>query len=192
MREKVAWIISLVFGPPVTTPLLLFLALFKEKLPLELFIINLLLIVLVDIIFPSVVFVLSLKEKWISDWEVTRLKERFHFFILLVFLGFMGASFFYFLGSYLLFNLHLILVTSFFLATIISFFWKISIHMLVDATLISLLANLFPALHFLYFFLPLIAWSRYVRHKHTPGQLLAGFLLAQGVVWGGFKVLGYL
>lgn len=189
MKEKIAFLISLVFGPPVTTPLLFFLALFREELSSEQMATNLFLVVLVDLFFPWLVLIFFLKKKWISDWEVSRLGERFVFFMMIVLFGLIGASSFYFWGSQLLFKLHLILITAFLAATVISLFWKISIHLLVDTALISLLAGLFPNLHFLYLFLPVIAWSRFVRHKHTPGQLLGGFLLAIAVVLAGMNFL---
>ena len=188
MKEKLAKIISSVFDPRITVPLLFLSIIFKGNLISKQIEINLFLVLLIDIIFPNVVWYLFFKEGLVSSWEIDKLKERFGFMFTVSVLGLGGISLFYFFGSRLIFKFHLILLTAFFLATIVSKKFKISIHTLVDTTVFFLL--IFLSLRFwpIIFLLPFIAWSRYVRHKHTPTQLLGGFLLGLTVVFLGVNL----
>jgi len=60
----------------------------------------------------------------------------------------------------------------------ISFFWKISLHMIGASSTISYLAVLIGPIALAALpLIPLLAWSRLVLKRHTPGQLFAGTLL---------------
>ena len=74
--------------------------------------------------------------------------------------------------------------------TVITLYWKISIHAcgcVGPSIAMTLQFGPIGALYFL--FLPFTAWSRYVKRKHTPAQLVCGALL--GAVLSGvlFTVL---
>jgi membrane-associated phospholipid phosphatase len=59
----------------------------------------------------------------------------------------------------------------------ISNFWKISLHMVSVGGFASLLVYVFgPGVWWLFLGLPLVAWARLYRRKHTPAQLFAGAL----------------
>lgn len=62
--------------------------------------------------------------------------------------------------------------------TLITLRWKISIHAcgcVGPSIALTIQFGLVGALYFL--FLPFTAWSRYVKRKHTPAQLVCGALL---------------
>lgn len=190
MKEKAAGVISFVFDPSVTFPLLLIVLISKTNLSSDQIRLTLPLILLIDIVLPGIVWFFSLKRQWVSDWEITKRAQRPNVYLTFSFFFFLGAAASFFFGNKLLGILHLIFTTAFFLATLITFFWKISIHMVVDTTVVTILNFLFPNFWFLYLLLPIIAWSRFVRHKHTPGQLLGGFLLGLAVVFFLVAFLG--
>lgn len=185
MKEKAAAAISFVFDPSVTFPLLLIVLISKTNLSSDQIRLTLPLILLTDIVLPGIVWFFSLKRQWVSDWEITKRAQRPNVYLTFSFFFFLGTGASFLFGNKLLGILHLIFTVAFFLATLITLFWKISIHMVVDTTVVTILNFLFPSFWFFYLLLPIIAWSRFVRHKHTPGQLLSGFLLGLAVVFSG-------
>ena len=69
----------------------------------------------------------------------------------------------------------------------ISNFWKISLHMVGVSGFATLLTYVFgPAAAWTFLSLPLVAWARLYRRKHTPAQLVAG------AVGGALITLGVL
>ncbi len=192
MKEKMAALITFVFDPTVTLPLFLIILIFKTGLiPAQIKVV-LPLILLTSIFLPGLIWFFSLRKRWISDWEMTKRKERFNLYSILCVFWFLGVLVAYVFGNALLTNLYLIFALAFFAATIVTWFWKVSLHMLIDTTIVSILEFIFSGFWYLYLLLPVIAWSRYVRHKHTPAQLLGGFSLAILVVFSGFKILGLI
>lgn len=60
---------------------------------------------------------------------------------------------------------------------LISTRWKISIHATGVMGPAMALSYVYPPWGYLmYLLIPITAWSRYVRHKHTPAQLIGGFV----------------
>ncbi len=192
MKEKIAALVTFVFDPTVTLPLFLSVLIFKTGLTPAQIKVILPLVLLTCIILPGLLWFFSLKERWISDWEMTKRRERFNLYSIFCVFWFLGVLIAYVFGTGLLTNLYLIFALAFFAATMVTWFWKISLHMLIDTTIISILEFIFGGFWYLYFLLPIIAWSRYVRHKHTPAQLLGGFSLAMAIVYGSFIFFGYL
>lgn len=65
----------------------------------------------------------------------------------------------------------------------ISFFWKISLHMIGASSTISYLAVLIgPVALFTLPLIPVLAWSRLVLKRHTPGQLFFGTVLPPVII----------
>ncbi len=189
MKKKMAAFVSFLFNPSFTFPLLLLLVILKAHLTPDQEKLVLPLIFFLDLVIPAFLWTIFRKKDWISDWEMTKRLERINFYLILSALFFLGTMVVYFFGNSLAGHLYLIFSLAFFLATLITVFWKISIHMLVDTLFVNILNFLFPGFWFFYLFLPPIAWSRYVRHKHTPAQLLGGFLLSFLVFWAGWFFL---
>ena len=126
-----------------------------------------------------------------KDMDVERREDRFQPLVL----GTLG----YVLGAILLYVLDApdivwVLMVCYAVVTatitVITLYWKISIHAcgcVGPSIAMTLQFGPIGALYFL--FLPFTAWSRYVKRKHTPAQLVCGALL--GAVLSGvlFTVL---
>lgn len=131
------------------------------------------------------------KRGWVSDLELSRREERPRFIlvslssdVLALLLLWLGK------GPHLLW---LIILTYFFLAIVmfsISSFWKISMHMAGVGGFSTALVFVFGnAAVWAFLSLPLVAWARLHRRKHTPAQLLAGALVGCVLTWIVFRYL---
>jgi hypothetical protein len=138
---------------------------------------------------PLAYLLVGKKRGWVSDLELTNREERPRFILvslssdgLALLLLWLGK------GPQLLW---LIILTYLFLAIVmfsISSFWKISIYMAGVggfSTALVLVFGLPAAWAFLS--LPLVAWARLHRRKHTPAQLLAGAVVGMTVTWFVFR-----
>ncbi|MFQ5341847.1 MAG: hypothetical protein ACE5F6_09920 [Anaerolineae bacterium] len=73
----------------------------------------------------------------------------------------------------------------------ISSFWKVSLHMVSVSGFSTVLVYVFgPGAWWAFLSLPLVAWARLYRKKHTPAQLLAGaiggiLITAAVFTWAG-------
>ena len=127
---------------------------------------------------PLAYLLIGRKRGWVSDLELSRREERPRFIVVSL------SSDVLALGMLWLGNgphlLRLIVLTYFCLAIVIftiSSFWKISMHMAGAGGYSAALVFVFggPAL-WAFVSLPLVAWARLRRRKHTPAQLMAGAL----------------
>jgi len=183
MKQKIAGIISVLFDPFVEGPVILgFLFFKKSNLPFW----CLLILLLINVFLPALFIFYALKKGFISDWETTKRSERYS--LNLVLLGAIIFSFFLirFWDDQFLEKIFLLTLILFSFYTLITFFWKISGHVMVNTSLV-LIFNLFSSWRFwwLFFLIPLVAWARVVRKKHSPCQVLAGALLASVVILCG-------
>ena len=119
---------------------------------------------------------LGLQRGWVSDWELSHREERPRFILVslssdllaLLLLGLGGAPH----DVWLLALIYACLGVTMFT---ISNFWKISLHMVGVSGFSTVLVYIFgPAAWWTFLSLPLVAWARLYRQKHTPAQLLAG------------------
>ena len=127
---------------------------------------------------PLLYVLVGMRKGWVSDLELSRREERPRFIMVsvssdilaLALLGWGGAP-------RLVWALALIYATLGVTMFTISNFWKISLHMVSVSGFATLLVYAFGAeAAWLYLALPLVAWARLYRKKHTPAQLLAGAL----------------
>jgi hypothetical protein len=141
---------------------------------------------------PLAYLLLGRKRGWVSDLELSRREERPRFILvslssdLLALWGLWLGN-----GPHLL---RLIVLTYFCLAIFmftISNYWKISMHMAGVGGFSTALVFVFgvPALWAL-ISLPLVAWARLHRRKHTHAQLLVGALVGALVTILVFGWLG--
>jgi hypothetical protein len=143
---------------------------------------------------PLAYLLLGRKRGWVSDLELSNRQERPRFIlvslssdVLALVILWLGN------GPHLL---RLIVLTYFCLAIVmftISNFWKISMHMAGVGGFSTALVFVFgaPAM-WAFISLPLVAWARLHRRKHTPTQLLAGMLAGALVTVLVFGWLGKL
>lgn len=133
---------------------------------------------------PILYFLYALKRRKISDWDVVHREERYPIYLLSLFCGGVALGLLQFFGSQTLLTLALIFYLLGIFITLINFFWKICVHaagITVGALTFNLLLGQSP---YLYFLIPLVAWSRHEEKKHTPAQILAGMLLGVIVFFG--------
>lgn len=125
---------------------------------------------------PLAYLVIGIKRGWVSDLEMTERSERPRFILISL-----GSDVLALLILRILHGPHLlsVIVLTYFCLAItmltISSFWKISLRMAgVGGFSIALLYVFgIPAI-WAFLSLPLVAWARLHRRKHTPAQLVAG------------------
>lgn len=140
---------------------------------------------------PLAYLVIGRWRGWVTDMEMTQRSERPRFILIslssdMIAILFLIAEH----GPHLL----LVIVLAYFCLAIamlaISNFWKISLHMAgVGGFSIALLFVFGLPSIWAFSSLPLVAWSRLHRHKHTMAQLVAGAMIGVLVttlvfVWG--------
>jgi hypothetical protein len=125
---------------------------------------------------PLAYLVIGIKRGWVSDMEMTERSERPRFILISLSSDVLALLILHALhGPHLLSE---IVLTYFCLAITmltISSFWKISLHMAGVGGFATALLYVFgiPAI-WAFLSLPLVAWARLHRRKHTPAQLVAG------------------
>lgn len=125
---------------------------------------------------PLAYLTIGIKRGWVSDMEMSNRSERPRFILISL-----SSDVLAFLILRILHGPHLvsvIVLTYFYLAITmltISNFWKISLHMAGVGGFATALLFVFgmPAI-WAFLSLPLVAWARLHRQKHTPSQLVAG------------------
>ena len=138
---------------------------------------------------PLVYLVIGRQKGWVSDFEMTQRVERPRFILVslssdvltLVVLEIFRAPHLLRMMALTYLFLGLTMLT-------ISSYWKISLHMAGVGGFSTALVFVFgiPA-SIAFLSLPLVAWARWQRRKHTPAQLVAGTLtgmLVTALVFG--------
>lgn len=143
---------------------------------------------------PLAYLLIGKRRGWVTDLELTRREERPRF-ILVSLSSDVLALLLLWLGKGPLL-LKLIILTYFCLAIVmfsISNFWKISMHMAgVGGFSTALLFVFGTAAGWAFLSLPLVAWARLHRRKHTPAQLMAGAIVGITVTWLVFRYLSLI
>ena len=138
---------------------------------------------------PLAYLLIGRKRGWVGDMEMTQRADRPRFILISLSSDVLALVVLRALhGPHLL---SVIVLTYFCLAMTmltISSFWKISLHMVGVSGFSTALLYVFgmPGL-WVFLSLPLVAWARMHRRKHTPAQLLAGAvagMLITGLVFG--------
>jgi len=143
---------------------------------------------------PLAYLLIGRKHGWVSDMELSRREERPRFILVSLSSDVLAlAALWLGNGPQLL---RLIVLAYFCLAIVIfsiSSFWKISMHMAGVGGFSSALIFVFgaPAL-WAFLSLPLVAWARLHRRKHTIPQLIAGALAGAVITALVFGWLGTL
>ncbi len=191
--NKIAEIISEIFGPHLWMPLLLVALTFNTGLNLE----------QIKIVFPSLFFSLilipfvylhlALKLGWVSHWDLPKKEERRAIFILLIVCSLVSFVVVNTYATLLFRDIFMMFLILGLISAVITFFWKISIHMLLDTMGTLILNYLFDwQLLFLFILIPLVAWARFKLKRHTISQIVAGFSLSLIVFFSTMKYFHYL
>lgn len=179
-------VISRVFDPVLEIPLLLSAAVWyvvSNGLRWRF----LALLLLVDAVLPGLYFLVGLRSKRISDWDMTKREERYNLYFFTIFCHLFGVVLAYFLGKESLFEILLVFWSLAVVFGIVTVFWKISIHGGVNGALVAFFNHFYgwDRYWWLVPILILVLWSRVVRNKHTWLQVLVGAGIALAwVSWG--------
>ena len=189
--KRLAYIISRVFDPMIEIPIILSVVVWfalTNGLRFRFFIF----LLIVDALIPAGYMVWGIITKRVSDWDMTKRKERAGLYAVTVFCHAFGALYAFFLGKY---ELSYVLFLMWGLAAVfavITLFWKISVHAGVNAVMVAYF-NHYWGWHnywWLVIVLVLVLWARLEMKKHTFAQLLVGTVLALVWVEVGLRYLG--
>jgi hypothetical protein len=127
---------------------------------------------------PLSYLLLGRKRGWVSDMELSRREERPRFILVSLTSDVLALLVLRFLGGP---QLLIVMVLTYFCLALVMFtissFWKISMHMAGVGGFSTALVFVFGAPGLLALIsLPLVAWARWHRRKHTTTQLIAGTL----------------
>jgi len=187
-----ALVVSRVFEPLVLFLFILVMVFVKAQLPFGTILWQWSIILFVIILPPILLLVRALRQKKISNWDMSDRKQRVKAFI--VFLGFFAF------GGFLLSLFNEPVITTFFLymfAVFLLFFavtliYKMSGHLTGLAIWLLCVSSWFGGfINLLFFMLPLMCWSRVVLKRHTLGQVLLGTIFGLTVGYIGIR-FGYI
>ncbi|NOY98531.1 MAG: phosphoesterase PA-phosphatase, partial [Chloroflexi bacterium] len=127
---------------------------------------------------PLIYILLGLRRGWVSDLELSHREERPRFILVSISSDILALAILYFGGApRLVWILALTYACLGLTMFTISNFWKISLHMVGVSGFSTMLVYIFGfGAWWTFLSLPLVAWARLYRKKHTPAQLLAGAL----------------
>ena len=190
--EKVAKFLSVILGLQVWLPVLLLVLVFKTGLTKEQIIILLPTLSIFQVFIPFGCLYFAFRLGKISDLDLTKREERYVPLIISFITWSVSLALVSLFGNQLLLHLYLIILVLIIIAAVITKFWKISLHMSLNATGSILVNFLFDwQLPFLYLSIPLVFWARLKLKKHTVSQLLAAFVLNAAFVLVALQFLDY-
>ena len=141
---------------------------------------------------PLAYMLIGLRRGWVSDMELTHREERPRFMVVSISSDLLALGLLWWLGApTMVWALAAVYATLGIFTITITNFWKISMHMIGVSGFATLLVFVFgPGAWWTFLSLPLVAWARLHRKKHTPAQLVAGALLGAGITAGILLLLG--
>lgn len=162
--KKIATIISRIFDPFIVLAVMFAILLSHSTVFIPAF--------LSMVIFPLLLFVIALKLKFVSDWDITDRRERPKILWSLVAIETVCLLVFHLWAMVPI----LIAIIGF---ALITHFWKISGHAMAAALATGTVVVTYgwawwPVL----LIVPIVGWSRVIRKNHTPLQVTAGALYA--------------
>lgn len=146
-----------------------------------------------ELIVPAILLGVFMKLGLISDVDVTNVKQRRLFFVLVLLAHTLSFALLVMYGSKESFELRGMGLAVEVVGTIITFFWKISGHLAVTSFLTGALIILLGwQWAWMLLLLPIIAWSRVVLKRHTVMQTLAGSVLPLGIMMLGILMIRFV
>ncbi len=135
---------------------------------------------------PLVYILVGLRRGWVSDMELTRREERPRFIFVSLASDILALGVLWWGGApRMVWALAAVYAALGITMFTISNFWKISLHMVSVSGFATLLAfALGPQASWTFVWLPVVAWARWHRKKHTPAQLVAGAVLGVAITAG--------
>jgi hypothetical protein len=132
---------------------------------------------------PLVYILIGMRKGWVSDLELSNREERPRFILVSLSSDILALVILYIGGApHLVWLLALIYACLGITMFTISNYWKISLHMVGVSGFSTILVYVFGlGAWWVFLSLPIVAWARTFRKKHTPTQLIAGAI-------GGFLI----
>lgn len=128
------------------------------------------------VLIPFVLFVIAVKTKYISNWDISDRKERPKILWPLVIIELVCV------GIFQLFSF-LPVVAMLIGFVVITHFWKISGHAMCAALASGILVKTFGiSLWPVLLIVPLVCWARVIRRDHTLLQVIAGTVYTWGLL----------
>lgn len=178
--DKFSWLLSAALSPFVILPLVVLA--FAWKLtdgPSDFWFFSALALIFMLAI-PGAYIVWQVKNKKIDDLHIYKREQRMNVFLVFLLSTLITvALYFYFDAPLKLTGLIILAFISGLVSGIITLWWKISIHMVALAATSVAYALLVqtPLAWATLAFIPLVAWSRVYRKRHTLAQTIAGTIL---------------
>lgn len=141
---------------------------------------------------PLIYMILGRKTGGVSDFELSRRAERPRFIAVSIGSDLLALALLIFLGGPHLLRVMVLAYLCLGLAMMtISSIWKISLHLAGFSGFATALTFIFgPAALIAYLGLPVLAWARWHRRKHTVAQLIAGALVGGAITFLVFAGMG--
>ncbi len=135
---------------------------------------------------PLAYILVGLRRGWVSDMELTRREERPRFIFVSLASDILALGVLWWGGApRMVWALAAVYAALGITMFTISNFWKISLHMVSVSGFATLLAfAIGPQASWTFVWLPVVAWARWHRKKHTPAQLVAGAVLGVAITAG--------
>ncbi len=142
---------------------------------------------------PLAYILVGLRRGWVSDMELTRREERPRFIFVSLASDILALGVLWWGGApRMVWALAAVYAALGITMFTISNFWKISLHMVSVSGFATLLAfTLGPQASWTFVWLPVVAWARWHRKKHTPAQLVAGAVLGVAITAGVLLGMGF-
>ena len=191
-RMNPAKLVSLFFGIPWLFTLIIVL-LYKADLTQSQVVLLSGIFLIFNVIIPFLSLFYLYRSGRISDYDVTERDERFAPLTITMFSFLISLILTGLVGNDLIFEFSAIIFVILLVNLLITFSWKISLHMGINVASSILINALFDwKLPFLYLSIPLIYWSRYTLHRHSPRQLIGGLVISGGITVVGLRYFGYI
>jgi hypothetical protein len=184
MKLRIATIISRLFEPFVVMGVMAWLAVTHSTLPeasrLPFFCIA----ILITIGLPVLLLLVSLKKRWITDWDIHTRAERPKALAILICIEAVSIMTLRTIADPFLVMFMMVLLVWLTGFSVITLSFKISGHSGITALATGLIITWFgwgywPVL----LAVPIVAWSRVIRKDHTLVQVIAGAFYSWAILW---------
>jgi len=188
--KKLAVVVSDLFDPRWEIPALLTLAVLAAyRDGAQLVFLGLLLFI--DALLPGWFYWHLHQKKEISDWDITDRHQRMPLYVFTTIAHLGGLGLAYAVGQMVLFETLLVFWMLAVMFTIVTHFWKISVHVGMNAALATYLVVTFGSgWLWMYVIVVVVGWSRVLLKKHLVAQALVGGLLGTLGILAGMRVVG--
>lgn len=178
--DKFSWLLSAILSPFILLPLVILAFSWKLTANIVDFRFFSALALTFMLAIPGIFILWQVKTKKIDDLHIYKREQRMDVFLVFLISTLATiALFFYFDAPLKLTGLIILAFVSGLISGFITLWWKISIHMVALATTSVAYALLTqtPLAWATLIFIPLVAWSRVYRKRHTLAQTIAGTVL---------------